>query len=1518
MKILQLRKAKRPVAAALSCLMAVSVAFTIQAPSASADAVVIFNTQVGGVYDGMPLFDGNPAHLDAFVDTYYDYIGLEGASLYATGIRDNYTFVMDDNPRKGKTVPGGLSAADNVSGVSTDFPVLLGMGQTWNKDLVARIGQVMGSEKISQLNVKQGTANNHNGSGAAQSRSIAFTALSDVRVNPLNGRFHEGYSEDPYLSATMIDSKASGLAGTNLGESDDGFWIRAVVGTKHFSMYNAEWFRQSSSTAASARAIFEYQIPSAFKGLESGSVSGIMTSFGRTNGIPNIISPYLIKGNEIAKYGMYSSPDFNGENHLFNTNFSNGYDARYTLDRKHALALMVLAHSESVRASGTDKTDVVTLANATKEGLYGLTLEHVIEAGRPLVNQLVRLGIFNEPDENGIPKNYPFANQAKDVASTLTNFSTPAHQEVALEAARETVVLLKNTDGALPLQKNEKAAVAGVYADMRMRPQYTASTPTTIDNSGKTPLYTLLNTIGADKVQFATGGEVVALKSKLNGQYLTSASGNGDQLTANYTPTAGEFTNSQLFEVTDWGQNAFSFKSLANNRWLSAPTANGAAVGNTATASLLLTGADWSNLSSVAINSTVPPKLRVENNADDTLSVVSGGLGFQTGVFNGRFVTTDAQGKIAAATSTIGNLAGFNTRTDATKFEKTVVKEAGADFAAMADTQDYALVFVGAHPGNSAGEGNDRADLYLGEGDYKLVKNVAAAFAAKNKKTVVVLLTTAPVIMKEIQEDPNVSAIVMQPYSGQYESQGLIDVLYGDYAPTGRLTSTWYADMGALPAIDSYSIPEGSTLTMEQLDPRYVSDMNNADPVEANLTYMYTDSEVTYEFGYGLGYAEFTYKDFSAPTAASGNGTFNVSVEITNEGDVATSEVVQLYAKNNNPAYGDFSRQKQLVGYEKVELTAGEHKVVTMTVDAKDLAIWDVNKGDYVIESGNYSLLVGHSSKDIRQTNNIQIVGEELAQLNAADGFNVFDHAFASHHVVYNEVSKQRTVDQLTADQVAGGYYTVTSKDASSWVALPKANFTGAEKVKAMVASKAAGGTITLHADSLASEPFATLEVPVTQVTPYTMRNTAQTVNELGFVEIEGDVAQAPAGSRTIYLKFSGPDIRVDSIQAVGSAVTATQGTLTGPSVARPGQAVTLTAGLENLSAGFSSVDVIVHYDPQQLAFAMDEVELEGGTLAHYLKDTAITAVNSEIAIAGAAIKPELGEIKVLLASTGAEIESDGPLFTLQATVKPAVSGASLVALADFHINRFIEETEEVVTTVVEPASHTIVVSEVDLSGLAAAITGAQNLLTIVQTATEGTNPGQYAAGSITSLQSSIAAAQAVLMDNTATQADITAAIASIQTIVATVNNSKVPSIPVDLDKTAIIAAITTAEAKLANAVIGTVIGQYNSDKSALEQALAAAKTARDHATTQTTLNGATTALNNALQLFQGGFVTLVAGQSQVTVKDLTIVANHYGATAAEWNKFGVVNPFGVSVDRVNIQILAYVARLILDDWLQQ
>ena len=117
------------------------------APSvAQNDSEIEFAVQVGGTYDGLPLFDAVPAHLDAYLDVLMDYAGLEGAVRWANGYRNDYT--LTQGPNAGKTIPGAPQFDEGVQGIITDFPAQLGMSQSWNKQLLADIGEVMAAENL--------------------------------------------------------------------------------------------------------------------------------------------------------------------------------------------------------------------------------------------------------------------------------------------------------------------------------------------------------------------------------------------------------------------------------------------------------------------------------------------------------------------------------------------------------------------------------------------------------------------------------------------------------------------------------------------------------------------------------------------------------------------------------------------------------------------------------------------------------------------------------------------------------------------------------------------------------------------------------------------------------------------------------------------------------------------------------------------------------------------------------------------------------------------------------------------------------------------------------------------------------------------------------------------------------------------------------------------------------------------------------------------------------------------------
>ncbi len=1145
----------------LSVLFSLSMSGTWQAAAAD----ITFNTLGSGRYyePSMPMFDGNPDHLDAYLDAYLDWAGLEGACLYATGIRDAYR--LTQGARVGWILPGGLAAADNVQGISTDFPALVGLGQTWNKDLVRQIGDVMGTEKMATLlGELTSSRNNHNGrlydgsGNVPYSRTIAFSVVHDLRINPLSGRIDESFAEDPVLAGSLIDEMAKGFV--DIDETDD-FYTRGVIGTKHFSVYNAQWYRQTSSTSASARSIYEYNIRSALNGLMSGSLGGVMNSFGRTNGIPNEIAAYNILADNLSKYGMYSSPDFNGENQMYGTSMGNGYDTKYVPDRAHTLALMALAHTESVRASGTDKSDPMALYNMVVSGTYGITEADVRRAAKPLLTQMVRAGLFDEIGENGFSKFYPYINDYQDAlnaaGTTLPNFNKAEHQAVAMQAARETAVLLKN-DGTLPLSEASSIAVSGILADSRFKTTYAVGTTPNITDSGEAPLLSIVKRYKAanadvvdydatQDVSFSTGVPVVAIRAS-NGLYLTAPKGNADaqrpgefvggniEATFDAQDGANPFTDAQLFEVYDWGQSAYSLRSLSNGRWVTAPSNASAAVGNTTRTVLNLTDSDWDLASMSGNTSAIPPRLQLQNNDDGSVTIVTNayssgfGGGFERAYWSARFFDVSAtNGLISGATTTTQS----NTPTASQKFTLNVVKSLSAEIAAEAADKDYAMVFVGALPRNSAGEGADRSSLFMGANDYKLVAEAAAAFAAQGKKTIVVIKASFPVAMEAIQNDPNVAAILYQPYSGQYDGKALAEILYGDCAPTGRLTSTWYSSDDVLPDISKYSIPEGNSYTLEQHDPRIVKDMTNADAYDQSLTYMYCDpADVTYEFGYGLTYTNFVYSNFTVPASASSVAPFTVSVDVKNNGTVDSAEVVQLYANNQNSAYAKANPIRKLVSFQKVAIPAGQTRTVSLTVKPFDLEIWDVNAGKYIVESGRYELMVGASSEDIKAQGGVMVTGESLTGADVKDGVNVFDHAYAANNVVYNEVSKVNTAQSLKAGLINGGYSAVMSKGAGAWVAIPNVNLSGATGARLSVASTNESSTFELRVGTptglkLGSCNFAAT-APVTRDIP---GGAANAIHELGYTDVNIVFENTYNGVDDLYIVFGGADIRVDCVR---------------------------------------------------------------------------------------------------------------------------------------------------------------------------------------------------------------------------------------------------------------------------------------------------------------------------------------------------------------------------------------------------
>jgi len=271
--------------------------------------------------------------------------------------------------------------------------------------------------------------------------------------------------------------------------------------------------------------------------------------------------------------------------------------------------------------------------------------------------------------------------------------------------------------------------------------------------------------------------------------------------------------------------------------------------------------------------------------------------------------------------------------------------------AALAARSDVALVFVGLSD-EWESEGFDRPDMELVGEQVALIERVAAA----NERTVVVLNTGSPISMGWLDQ---VAAVVQAWYPGQECGHAIADVLFGDVNPSGRLPQTFPRRLEDNPAYINYPGENDKALYGERLF----------------VGYRYYDKKrikPLFPFGFGLSYTHFQYGDLRLSATEIGpEDTLEVSVEVTNVGDRAGKEVVQLYVRDVESSL--MRPEKELKGFAKVSLEPGQTRRVTLTLDREALAYYDDLAHQWVAEAGEFEVLVGSSSRDIRATANFML-----------------------------------------------------------------------------------------------------------------------------------------------------------------------------------------------------------------------------------------------------------------------------------------------------------------------------------------------------------------------------------------------------------------------------------------------------------------------------------------------------------------------------------------------------------------
>lgn len=264
--------------------------------------------------------------------------------------------------------------------------------------------------------------------------------------------------------------------------------------------------------------------------------------------------------------------------------------------------------------------------------------------------------------------------------------------------------------------------------------------------------------------------------------------------------------------------------------------------------------------------------------------------------------------------------------------------------AKLAAESDVALVFVGLnHEWES--EGFDRPDMELVGEQVALIEQVAAA----NPNTVVVLQTGSPVRMPWLDK---VAAVVQAWYPGEEVGNAIADVLFGVVPPSGRLPQTFPVRIEDNPAYINYPGENGKVHYGEGIF----------------VGYRYYDKkkvEPLFPFGFGLSYTTFAYTNLRLSAAQiKPDEMLKVMVDVTNTGKREGQEVVQVYVRDERSAL--MRPEKELKAFAKVNLKPGETQTVTLTLNRESLAYYDDLKGAWVAEAGEFVVLVGASSRDIR------------------------------------------------------------------------------------------------------------------------------------------------------------------------------------------------------------------------------------------------------------------------------------------------------------------------------------------------------------------------------------------------------------------------------------------------------------------------------------------------------------------------------------------------------------------------
>lgn len=768
------------------------------------------------------------------------------------------------------------------AGIATVFPQAIGMSAMWDDKMMFDIATAVSDEARAKHHrfAEQGKRGYYNG-------LTFWTPNINIFRDPRWGRGMETYGEDPYLSGELAVNYIKGLQG-----NDDRYY-KLVATSKHFVVHSGpEPDRHRFNAHPSHRDLYETYLPHFKKTIQKGGVYSVMCAYNRLFDEPCCGSKYVesllrdewgFKGYIVSD--CWAVVDFYGEGF---------HQVDETVEEASARAVK----------AGTDLncgSSYPSLVDAVKQGL--VSEEEIDKCVTRLMLARMKLGMFDPLEK------VPFSKIPYSVVD-----SEP-HQKLALEAARKSMVLLKNENQTLPFSKQVKnVAVIGPNAD---KLEVLLANYNGYPSNPITPLAGIQNKLPEANVQFAPGTSLAkgfpyfetisedylyadeTLNQKgLRGDWFNNSNFEGEPV--------GSSTSSQINFV--WWENA-PYEGLTYNnfsvRWsgyLVPPVSGEYAIGGEGyrAFNIMLENDTLCKWESVHHPHQEYEKIWLEANKPYRLVV--------------EYSQWDTE---YPSMNLMWEIPNQDKKTEALK---------------LAANADVIVLCMGLSPYLEGEEmkvkvdgfaGGDRVEIKLPEAQIELMKEIMKL----NKPTALVLLNGSALAIN--WEAENIPAILEAWYPGQAGGTAIADILFGDYNPSGRLPVTFYKSVDQLPPFDNYSM-EGRT-------------------------YKYLLEEPLFGFGYGLSYTNFEYSNIVVPAKVSADQSFTVLVDITNTGEIDGEEVVQLYVSRPEMLEGPI---RTLQGFERLFIKAGETKTVSFEIQPENIAEFHPQHKMFV-PAGAVSISVG-------------------------------------------------------------------------------------------------------------------------------------------------------------------------------------------------------------------------------------------------------------------------------------------------------------------------------------------------------------------------------------------------------------------------------------------------------------------------------------------------------------------------------------------------------------------------------